>query len=160
MNIDLKSAAIGLALGLVACGGWYAGSTRPVIQKLVEEKAQAVGRANTLEQEKIQYKTAAEHWFAVANAQPQPVSQDPAVAMLNAVRPGLGTVANAAVHALQNAQSSPRTVTPQPQSQPLISTALSDSCGPNGLLISGQCTQCNPALHPGLFPDGSAGCVQ
>jgi hypothetical protein len=105
MNIDLKSAAIGLVLGLVVWGGWYAGSTRPVIQKLVEEKAQAVARANQLEQENAQYKTAAEHWFAVANTQPQQTPQDPTVAMLNAVRPGLGTVTSAAVHALQNAQA-------------------------------------------------------
>jgi len=95
MNLDLKSAAIGLALGLVVCGGWYAGSTRPVIQRLVEEKAQATGRANQLDQEKTQYKTAAEHWFAVSNSQTQQVApQDPAVAMLNAVKPGLGTIAS------------------------------------------------------------------
>lgn len=125
MNIDLKSAAIGLALGLVVCGGWYAGSTRPVIQKLVEEKAQAVGRANQLEQENTQYKTAAEHWFAVANSQPQQqpqqVPQDPAVAMLNAMRPGLGTLASAATQAWQ-----------QHQAQKAAATAVTQiqTCGP------------------------------
>jgi hypothetical protein len=101
MTIDLKSVAIGFVAGMVLWGAWYSGSTRPVIDRLVTEKAQAIGRANTQEQEAAKYKAAAEHWFAVANSQPQAVPQDPTVAMLNTVRPGLGTLAVVANQAWQ-----------------------------------------------------------
>jgi hypothetical protein len=149
VNIDLKSSAIGLALGLVVCGGWYAGSTRQVINRLVEEKAQATGRANQLEQEKTQYKILAEHWFAVAEsqtqAQPQQVPQDPAVAILNGVRPGLGTVTSAAVHAVQNAQAQKAAQQQQAaaQEQAAYDSAL-DRQKTELHCPSGHCAACDP----------------
>jgi hypothetical protein len=198
MNIDLKSTAIGLGLGLVAWGGWYAGSTRPVIGKLVEEKANAINRANQFEQESAKYKGLAEHWFAVANSQPQSavqsqqLPQDPAVAMLNGIRPGLGTLAAAANQAWQQHQAQQRQAQQRLVAQdepkcpagqlphrfvnqpwtcevdseagavqpPQVSTAISAACKRNELLINGECLPCGSGLHPGYFPNGSAGCVR
>ncbi len=105
MTIDLKAAALGFVLGLMVWGVWHAGKTQPAIDKLVEEKAQAIRRGNDQEQETAKYKAAAEHWFAVANAQPQAVPQDPTVGLLNTVRPGLGTAVVAVGQAWQQHQA-------------------------------------------------------
>src|SRR5712664_1799114 len=87
-------------------------------------------------------------------------ADDQVFSTLNKIYPGWGTASKIAKTFLDQHQAQRTTqsaVTAQPQSQPLVSTALSGSCAPNGLLINGQCSQCNPGLHPGLFPDGSAG---
>jgi hypothetical protein len=196
MNIDLKSAAIGLALGLVVCGGWYAGSTRPVIQKLVEEKAQAVARANQLEQDNAKMKEIAEHWYAVANSQPQAavqsqqLPQDPTVATLNAIRPGLGTLASVVNQAWQQHQAqqppkcpqgqfasrigdqpwhcenSPVTTAQQQEDVHIAGAIWTDEgsthgCAANQIFLSGTgCLTCAAALHPGVNERGSWGCVQ
>lgn len=150
MNFDLKSVAIGAAIALAVCGAWYAGSTRPVIQKLVEEKAQAVGRANQLEQEKAQYKTAAEHWLEIANTQPQPAAQDPTAAALNTVRPGLGTVAAAVGKIIQNRKDTQIAELQAP-------TAAANSCR-TGMQWNGFKCVCSPPTVPVTMNDGSVAC--
>lgn len=190
----------GVLLTAMVWAGWYSFSTKAVIAKLVEEKAQAVGRANQAEQESATYKAAAEHWFAVANSQPQQavnsinwngdqiggrnagnvVNMDPAVGVLNTIRPGLGTLASAANQAWQQhqAQQPPKCPpgqfasrfgnepwtckqdSPAPPPAQKVVTTLSASCRPNELMINGECLPCGSGLHPGLFPDGSAGCIR
>jgi len=108
MKIDLRSAALGAILVLLIGGVWYDGSVRPVIQNLTMEKAQAVGRANELESESAKYKAAAEHWAAIANSQQQAAPTNSTVAVLNAVRPGLGTVLNQIGKTIQQQQAASR----------------------------------------------------
>jgi hypothetical protein len=85
-------------------------------------------------------------------------SVDPAVQVLNMVRPGLGTLAGAVAQGMKASQVKP--ALEEAARSPIAANPIL-RCGANEVAVPalGQCVACNPGLHPGVFPDGSAGCV-
>jgi hypothetical protein len=81
--------------------------------------------------------------------------------LLDILHPGLGTLAIAADKAIKADQAKRAASAQQPAvpQGPVVVTEFSDSCGPNGFLINGECSSCNAGLHPGKFADGTVGCV-
>lgn len=97
------SSAVAVAL-LWAC--WYQWSNKPMVDTLVAEKRELSGQVGQLQNELLVAQNARAqcmHTLEARSEQPA-ASQDPAVATLNAIRPGLGTLAAAGAQAIQKWQ--------------------------------------------------------
>jgi|HubBroStandDraft_6_1064221.scaffolds.fasta_scaffold14344_5 hypothetical protein len=93
--------------------------------------------------------------FQVQAAAQKTADQSSPLELLNAVHPGLGTLAVAASKIKLPAGTQPPVVA-QVVPNPILRCAADQIAVP----ALGQCVTCNPGLHPGQFPDGSVGCVQ
>lgn len=150
---------LGAIVGAVATVVVAAGPVGRIQRELDESRAKEERVGLQIGQAYRELQSVKEQCYSKPVAERFPQSQDAAVQVLNMVRPGLGTLAGAVAQGIKADQARRAAAPATAVQRPLVTTALSDACGPNGLLVMGECTTCNPGLHPGLFPDGSAGCI-
>jgi len=161
MKIEFNGRAVasfvcGVVVGAVAALAIAAGP----IGRIQIERDAAREDASILRQQLANSKADLQRMAVQQTPQTAPAAprgaQDPAVQVLNAVRPGLGTAAAALAAAAQKAQAQ------KAAAQQALVVQQANSCDANSVWIPllKQCVVCSPGLHAGTFPNGDAGCVQ